>query len=569
MAITPLKVLFFIAGMVVFGVGTAYFAGAFDPAAQGAGEKTAALDAGDAGAGASSTRRDEGTSAGAGAPEEAEGASKDDAEARPEEEVVVPSFDVLRVEPDGSMVVAGGAAPGAEVEVLSGSMLLATTKAGPSGDFAAVLDQALTPGEHNIVLRSTSSDNVAATSEETAVVSIPSAGSGQVVALVQQPGQPSRLITRPEGEAPAGDVPEAAQSAEAEGEPAEAQAPSGEQATAPDGDEDAGQTGEMAERSSDATDDRPGETTPAEERVGPIAEAQSDEAAGTAGSAGEGQDAPARAAEAPAQEGQDAQAAEADGSEQEAPADTGVSAFIEAVEIDGRQVFVAGTAEPGRHVRVYVNDVLLGQTTVNPDGSFLVETERDLPVGDYIVRADVLGDDDASVIARAAVPFQRQEGEQIAAVAPDPNRRIRTDAKAEMPGTGTADDSADAAVNGNRREAAENGDRRTAEAGESGQDVAPSVGETAEMAPPLEPVDGAVIIRRGDTLWHISRRVYGHGIRYTTIYLANQDQIRDPDRIWPGQIFALPEKTEQGEEADLGAIGEQAVPPEEARDEEG
>ena len=45
---------------------------------------------------------------------------------------------------------------------------------------------------------------------------------------------------------------------------------------------------------------------------------------------------------------------------------------------------------------------------------------------------------------------------------------------------------------------------------------------------------------RGDTLWHISRRVYGKGIRYTTIYLANQDQIKDPDMIWPGQVFALP-----------------------------
>ncbi len=50
----------------------------------------------------------------------------------------------------------------------------------------------------------------------------------------------------------------------------------------------------------------------------------------------------------------------------------------------------------------------------------------------------------------------------------------------------------------------------------------------------------AVIIRRGDNLWTISRRTYGDGMRYTTIFLANKDQIRDPDLIFPGQIFMLP-----------------------------
>ncbi|HMF67392.1 MAG TPA: peptidase M23, partial [Phyllobacterium sp.] len=35
---------------------------------------------------------------------------------------------------------------------------------------------------------------------------------------------------------------------------------------------------------------------------------------------------------------------------------------------------------------------------------------------------------------------------------------------------------------------------------------------------------------------------YGAGMRYTTIYLANKEQIRNPDMIFPGQVFALPEK---------------------------
>ncbi|WP_284278311.1 LysM peptidoglycan-binding domain-containing protein, partial [Mesorhizobium huakuii] len=79
------------------------------------------------------------------------------------------------------------------------------------------------------------------------------------------------------------------------------------------------------------------------------------------------------------------------------------------------------------------------------------------------------------------------------------------------------------------------------------------------VSPKLEHADGAVIIRRNDTLWRISRRVYGHGVRYSTIYLANQDQIRDPNRIWPGQVFKVPEKSKEGEAADLKAMGEQAT----------
>ncbi len=45
---------------------------------------------------------------------------------------------------------------------------------------------------------------------------------------------------------------------------------------------------------------------------------------------------------------------------------------------------------------------------------------------------------------------------------------------------------------------------------------------------------------RGDNLWNIARAHYGDGFRYTVIYGANKDQIRDPDLIYPGQVFSLP-----------------------------
>ncbi|WP_293868558.1 LysM peptidoglycan-binding domain-containing protein, partial [uncultured Alsobacter sp.] len=56
----------------------------------------------------------------------------------------------------------------------------------------------------------------------------------------------------------------------------------------------------------------------------------------------------------------------------------------------------------------------------------------------------------------------------------------------------------------------------------------------------LVPEIRSTMVSRGDSLWRISRRVYGKGVRYTVIYEANQQQIRDPRRIYPGQMFVLP-----------------------------
>ncbi len=52
---------------------------------------------------------------------------------------------------------------------------------------------------------------------------------------------------------------------------------------------------------------------------------------------------------------------------------------------------------------------------------------------------------------------------------------------------------------------------------------------------------GHVVVQPGNSLWRIARRSYGEGTRYTVIYQANRDQIGNPDLIYPGQIFALPD----------------------------
>ena len=56
--------------------------------------------------------------------------------------------------------------------------------------------------------------------------------------------------------------------------------------------------------------------------------------------------------------------------------------------------------------------------------------------------------------------------------------------------------------------------------------------------------ENTYVVQPGNSLWRISRRYYGRGIMYTLIFKANSSQINDPDLIYPGQIFDIP-NTEQ------------------------
>ena len=70
------------------------------------------------------------------------------------------------------------------------------------------------------------------------------------------------------------------------------------------------------------------------------------------------------------------------------------------------------------------------------------------------------------------------------------------------------------------------------------------------VAAPLDPPErrsvipdaATYVVEPGNSLWRIARRHYGKGLRYTAIYEANQDMIRDPKLIYPGQELQLPQR---------------------------
>ena len=57
----------------------------------------------------------------------------------------------------------------------------------------------------------------------------------------------------------------------------------------------------------------------------------------------------------------------------------------------------------------------------------------------------------------------------------------------------------------------------------------------AEAAPPA-----TITVQPGFTLWKIATDNLGDGILYVQVFEANKDQIRDPDLIYPGQVFTIP-----------------------------
>lgn len=67
--------------------------------------------------------------------------------------------------------------------------------------------------------------------------------------------------------------------------------------------------------------------------------------------------------------------------------------------------------------------------------------------------------------------------------------------------------------------------------------AAPAEAVAARQAPVRQ-----VTVQPGSTLWAIARDRYGEGVMYLRVFEANKDLIRNPDLIYPGQVFAVPEE---------------------------
>lgn len=63
---------------------------------------------------------------------------------------------------------------------------------------------------------------------------------------------------------------------------------------------------------------------------------------------------------------------------------------------------------------------------------------------------------------------------------------------------------------------------------------------TQQRAAATAPSVKTYTVKRGDTLWGIAKRYYGNGAKYSQIFNANRDKIKNPNLIYPGQVLAIP-----------------------------
>lgn len=67
--------------------------------------------------------------------------------------------------------------------------------------------------------------------------------------------------------------------------------------------------------------------------------------------------------------------------------------------------------------------------------------------------------------------------------------------------------------------------------------VTPKRQQTNSPAPKKETT---YTVKKGDCLWNIAKKFYGNGSKYTKIYEANKDKIKNPNLIYVGQVLTIP-----------------------------
>ncbi|AFO87810.1 LysM peptidoglycan-binding domain-containing protein [Phaeobacter inhibens] len=465
-----------------------------------------------------------------------------------------PQMDLARFETDGSGMVAGRATPGAVVSLLldgvvveqltvpsDGSFVLFTTVA-PSArpqviSLEAALGEAVLPSDAQFILAPVAPAVVAETqlaegqvAEETATDEQASGEqtTGEQTTGEQVTGQPAADVASaaaPEGDRPAVDTADAdtklsgAQAA-SDNDTAVAVAPlaeaAQEAADAPDlptaQASEAGSASEepaVAATAGDGSDVTQGETVTASNDTQVL---ETQVAAATGESGDEAQDAaPAQASEAGAAQSDETPAAVTATAPETAPeqravlrsdasgvtlvqpptptlADAPETVALDTISYDAEgAVVLSGRVRSDAVVRAYLDNAAVADLPVDEEGRWS-GVLPDVAPGIYALRLDAL-DTEGKVLSRLETPFKREAPEVL---------------QPSLEATATDATSPDAAPTG------------------------------------AKPLVRLVTVQEGDTLWAISRERYGDGLLYVRVFDANREAIRDPDLIYPGQVFSVP-----------------------------
>ena len=209
------------------------------------------------------------------------------------------------------------------------------------------------------------------------------------------------------------------------------------------------------------------------------------------------------------------------------------------------EVQIGGRGGAGMTLRFYLDNAQKLELRVPGTGQWLT-TLPDTAPGLYTLRVDQL-DDTGVVVSRFETPFKRETLEALARATAGPAPAaplppVSADRPPVPPITTAPGSPPDPPAEPLAEAAADP---------EPVPEPEPSVVAEAapepqpEPAPPAVAVPSApqpvsVTVQPGFTLWGIAQERYGDGVLYVQVFEANRDKIKDPDLIYPGQVFTVP-----------------------------
>lgn len=411
-------------------------------------------------------------------------------------------FDLVRMDPQGEGLVAGTAEPGAQVTVLVDGRAVARTAADRSGNFVAFVTVSPLTRPQVVGLEVAPTGGIARTASEQVIISAFKPAEPDASASDEAAGPDKLALVQPEGRVDgekAGDV-------------------VADPASSPSADAKAG-AGTTAETTAETT------ATLSVADAEPEANTETEVASDT-------DNTPQTAAETALPASAPALLlADRDGVRLIQPGgSTGAPEVMDNVTIDTitydaeGDVRLEGRGRPEGSVRFYLDNRPVRTARIEADGRW----RSPLPGVDqglYTLRADEL-DGAGKVISRFETPFQREDPAAV---------RMATASAAVLDASSREANQASGQAAGQGNDAGTGAD--------SGQTAQANLAVTADApatASGLSPGLNLVTVQPGFTLWGIARETYGEGQLYVRVYEANRTQIRDPDLIYPGQIFSVP-----------------------------
>lgn len=221
-------------------------------------------------------------------------------------------------------------------------------------------------------------------------------------------------------------------------------------------------------------------------------------------------------------------------------------------------VSIGGRAARQGFVRIYLDNRAIITSQISDSGYWTVDL-LNVEAGIYTLRVDELNSV-GDVLSRSETPFKREEPTELAALMAETAEVVVDDA-AVAERVAVASNNVKAGTAGELQKELKL-TQTVVDVQAQVEDLAGSTsdiyfevevsgasskgvgGEPVELDASLRAPSATFRVKTvqpGSTLWAIAKESYGAGIEYFKVFDANKERIRDPDLIYPGQVFEIPD----------------------------